>query len=233
VIAKNRFHRGPTSGPRGARQSLSKHVKYVQYRSLGPEENRDTRCIFDKEREGIARQQMVRDVLSRTCTRVNYHRMILSPAKDERVEDWQRWTRRVMADLEAKQGIELHWYAVQHSNTEYPHVHVVIAGTGEQRGSGQREPVVINETDFARLRESGREHSEYARDRVLAEQQQREQAEWQAERAEYEGLIVGLEQRLEGREDRDRRPDQAERERHRARAEQQQRREERGYDRGR
>lgn len=92
---------------------------------------------------------------------IYYHRMVLSPADNEPVTDWHHWTREVMSDLERHFGIDLHWYAVVHQNTSNPHVHVVLRGTGESRGTGRAEPVELTPTEFKVIRESGREHSKY------------------------------------------------------------------------
>jgi hypothetical protein len=211
VIVKHRYIRGPLTGPKGARRSLSKDAKYIQYRSMGERENQETRQIFDRDRVGINRRAMVDDVMCRTTTSVNYHKLILSPARDERVEDWRQWTRQVMADLEAKQGKQLTWYAVQHSNTDYPHVHVIVAGAG-QRSDGQSQPVRLDPTDYTRMKESGREHSLRDFDRMVQGHNDRDAVERQAEREEYRELIAALQG--SSREDRDRRrPGQIERER--------------------
>jgi hypothetical protein len=86
---------------------------------------------------------------------VHYHKIVLSPADDEPIENWREWTRDVMSDLEEMQGKELHWYAVSHQNTEHPHIHVVLAGAGEDPETGEQEPVKLYQEDYQRLR---REH---------------------------------------------------------------------------
>src|SRR5947209_20624 len=103
----------------------------------------------------------VNDVMEHTSHSVSYHKIVLSPSDDEPVQDWREWTREVMADLEDEQGKELHWYAVHHSNTEHEHVHVIVAGAGEDRETGQQVAVKLYPEDYQRLRESGHEHSEY------------------------------------------------------------------------
>ncbi len=82
-------------------------------------------------------------------------------SRDEPVQDWREWTREVMADLEAEQGIDLHWYAVHHSNTEHEHVHVVLAGAGEHWDTGHEEAVKLYPEDYQVLRESGHDHSDH------------------------------------------------------------------------
>jgi len=99
--------------------------------------------------------------MEHTSHSVSYHKIVLSPSDDEPVQDWREWTREVMADLEDEQGKEMHWYAVHHNNTEHEHVHVVIAGAGEDRETGQEVAVKLYPQDYQQLRESGHEHSEY------------------------------------------------------------------------
>jgi type IV secretory pathway VirD2 relaxase len=145
-----------------ARARLGSHFKYVEHRSMDLEyETRDDRRIFSKDQDVVSRRDAVDDVMEHTSTSVNYHKVVLSPGEDEPIHDWREWTREVMADLEERQGKELHWYAVVHQNTDNPHVHVVIAGAGEDHETGEIEPVKLYADDYRAMRESGHEHSEY------------------------------------------------------------------------
>ncbi len=100
---------------------------------------------------------------------IYYHRIVLSPAADEPVEDLRQWTRAVMADLEERRGQELEWYAAQHRNTDDPHVHMVLRGTATNRETGREELVRLTREDFNAMRESGREHSDYDHYRLIQE----------------------------------------------------------------
>ncbi len=150
---------------RGNRQAaaarLTSHMKYTEHRSRESErETRDDRRIFSRDEDVVSRKDAVNDIMEHTSTSVNYHKVVLSPGQDEPISDWREWTRDVMADLEESQGRELHWYAVKHDNTDNPHVHVVIAGAGENQ-DGKLEPVKLYAQDYQLMRESGHEHSEY------------------------------------------------------------------------
>lgn len=146
------------------------HLKYTEHRSKDPErETRDDRRIFSKDEDVVKRGDAVKDVMEHTSTSVNYHKVVLSPGQDEPVPDWKEWTRDVMADLEKSQGRELHWYAVQHNNTDNPHVHVVIAGAGENRETEKLEPVKLYAQDYKLMRESGHEHSDHEWYRQLSD----------------------------------------------------------------
>ncbi len=151
---------------RGNRQAaaarLTSHMKYTEHRSKDLErETRDDRRIFSKDQDVVSRKDAVDDVMEHTSTSVNYHKIVLSPGQDEPIQDWREWTREVMHDLEERQGHALHWYAVKHDNTDNPHVHVVLAGAGENLETGKTEPVKLYRDDYQALRESGHEHSEH------------------------------------------------------------------------
>jgi hypothetical protein len=159
---------------RGDRQAgrarLAAHFKYVEHRSRTENESRDDRRIFSKDEDVVNRRDAVNDVMDHTSTSVNYHKIVLSPGEDEPVQDWREWTREVMKDLEESQGRELHWYAVKHDNTDNPHVHVVLAGSGENHETGREEPVKMYTQDYQHMRESGQEHSEHEWYRQIGEQ---------------------------------------------------------------
>ncbi len=84
------------------------------------------------------------------------HRRILSPADDDRGADLRALTRHLLRELEKDKGQALHWVAVEHRNTDNPHVHVLLCGAGER--DGEPRQVRLARGDFHRLREGGREH---------------------------------------------------------------------------
>lgn len=140
---------------------LAGHFKYIEYRPLGEIESRASRSIFNKEEDRISRRDAVDGVMDHTSSAVNFHKLMLSPGQDEPIDDWKEWTREVMHDLEEHLGKDIHWYAVEHHNTDHAHVHVVVAGAGENHDTGKVEPVKLYPRDYQFLRESGREHSGY------------------------------------------------------------------------
>jgi len=70
-----------------------------------------------------------------------------------------------MSELQVQKGVQLHWYGVvqahprEHTNT--PHVHLVLAGAGEDLQTEKRTTVRMDKKDYNFLREKGREHSNY------------------------------------------------------------------------
>lgn len=146
---------------KGAGSRLGAHLKYIEHRARDELESRSDRRIFDKDEDVVSRRDAQADIMEHAHPHVAYHKMVLSPGQDEPVPDWREWTRDVMSDLEARQGKELHWYAVAHQNTDNPHVHVVLAGSGENHETGEREVVKMFAPDYQFLRESGHEHSNH------------------------------------------------------------------------
>jgi relaxase-like protein len=187
---------------RGNRQAgearLVSHFKYVEHRSRTENESRDDRRIFSKDEDVVNRRDAVDDVMDHTSTSVNYHKIVLSPGKAEPIEDWREWTREVMADLEESQGKDLHWYAVKHDNTDNPHVHVVLAGSGGNHETGKEEPVKMYAQDYKLMRGSGLEHSEHEWYRQIGEhlkeydqQEERELVEQGRDPSRDDGLDRG------------------------------------------
>ena len=161
MIAKGRYVKGGAAHRASAASHLGAHLKYLEHRSRDEQESREDRAIFSKDDDQVNRRDAVDDVMGHTSGSVSYHKIVLSPGDDEPVQDWREWTREVMADLEEEQGIDMHWYAVHHSNTEHEHVHVVIAGAGENWETGLEEAVKLYREDYQVLRESGHDHSDH------------------------------------------------------------------------
>lgn len=121
--------------------------------------------------------------MNHTSSQVGYHKIVLSPSKEEVITDWHEWTRSIMRDLEEYKGQTLHWYAVKHSNTDDPHVHVVLAGSGEHNSTGRPKAVKLYSQDYAFLRERGQARSGYSydqrqRDSELSQQIPHEQIDY-------------------------------------------------------
>jgi hypothetical protein len=91
-----------------------------------------------------------------------------------------------MGDLSRHLGQELHWVAVAHRNTAHPHVHLLLASTGERlaAGAGRALPVLLHPEEYAVLRESGDWH---VRELALDERDLEE-----AVRSELASMVAGL-----------------------------------------
>ncbi len=164
MIVKNRYvKRRSGQSQQHVRRLLKAHLNYLEHRSREAGETAESRSLFSAEADRVSREDAMNDVLTHTTPGVSYHKLVLSPAEEEPVTDWQEWTRAVMADLEDHQGKHLHWYAVHHQNTDHGHVHVVIAGRGEDQETAHPGQIGLyrQRGDFAVLMESGRVHSDY------------------------------------------------------------------------
>lgn len=154
-----------------ATSSLNSHLKYLQYRERGEQESKADRHFFNDEHDHIDRRWVSKDLMNEQeqAGDIYYHRIMLSPSSEEPVSDWREWTREVMVDLENRFGQGLNWYAVHHANTDDPHVHIVLQGSGIDRETGEAEPVTFTPEDFRSMRENGRAHSDYEHQQFLAE----------------------------------------------------------------
>ncbi len=151
MIVKARHVRASRVSQQKATSALSSHAKYLQYRERDPQrETKADRQFFNDEHYSIDRRWVVKDVMNEQeqAGDIYYHRIILSPSQEEPVNDWREWTREVMRDLEDRFSQDLNWYAVHHANTDDPHVHVILQGSGIDRETGQIEPVTLTAEDF-------------------------------------------------------------------------------------
>ena len=80
-------------------------------------------------------------------------RLMLAPESGTRIEDLKDFTRATMAQMERDLGAPLDWVAVDHHNTDNPHVHVIL------RGRRRDGPDLIIPRDYATwgLRHAARE----------------------------------------------------------------------------
>ncbi len=129
-------------------------LRYYQMRPRGEAE--PPRSLFTKDGT-VSRAEAYRLLDAHQSRGFLAHRLMLSPAADERPDDLRDLTRHVMGELEKEKGMPLYWVGVAHYNTDHPHVHVVLCGGGEDR-CGQRCEVRLDRADHARLREGGREY---------------------------------------------------------------------------
>lgn len=82
---------------------------------------------FDKNGEKICMSEMCRNWQEAGDDKI--FKMTLSPEDGDRL-DLEKYTKNVMARIEEQAGQPLEWIAIQHSNTEHPHVHILIRGQG-------------------------------------------------------------------------------------------------------
>ncbi|PIB96946.1 DUF3363 domain-containing protein [Caulobacter sp. X] len=119
VIIKARIVRH--GGARYRAAPLAKHMGYLR-REGGTRDGAPAE-MFD--RDGAADH----DAFAERCEGDRHHfRFIVSPEDAAALDDLRATTRELMAQAEKDLGTRLDWVAVDHWNTEHPHVHVLIRG---------------------------------------------------------------------------------------------------------
>src|SRR5260221_1900711 len=123
VVTKARVVRHTGSRFRSA--PLSNHVIYLK-RDGVTHDGADAR-MFDARSDAADEQ-----AFAERCRDDRHHfRFIVSPEDAAQLQDLRTFTRELMADAERDLGTRLDWIAVDHWNTDNPHVHVLIRGRGD------------------------------------------------------------------------------------------------------
>src|SRR6266853_1742944 len=123
VVTKARVVRHTGSRFRSA--PLSNHVIYLK-RDGVTHDGADAR-MFDARSDAADEQ-----AFAEGCRDDRHHfRFIVSPEDAAELQDLRTFTRELMADAERDLGTRLGWVAVDHWNTDNPHLHVLIRGRGD------------------------------------------------------------------------------------------------------
>jgi type IV secretory pathway VirD2 relaxase len=123
VLTKIHVVRHTGSGLRSA--ALSRHVVYLK-RDGVTHDGADAR-MFDA-RSDVADEQ----AFAERCRDDRHHfRFIVSPEDAAELESLRTFTRELMADAERDLNTRLDWVAVDHWNTDNPHVHILIRGRAD------------------------------------------------------------------------------------------------------
>ena len=101
---------------------LAKHIKYLERDGVS-RDGRDA-SMFDARTD-----RADRDAFAGRCEDDRHHfRFIVSPEDAGDMEDLRSFTRELMVDAAKDLGTELDWVAVDHWNTDNPHIHVLVRG---------------------------------------------------------------------------------------------------------
>jgi type IV secretory pathway VirD2 relaxase len=123
----------------------------------------------------------------------HHFRFIVSPEDAAELSDLRAYTRDLMATAERDLGTHLDWVAVDHWNTEHPHIHVLVRGRADDG-----ENLVISRdyiSDGFRARAADRATLELGR---RTEQDIRRAMEREANAERWTGLDRDLVQRADG-----------------------------------
>jgi type IV secretory pathway VirD2 relaxase len=105
--------------------TLAKHVSYLR-RDGVTRDGTDAR-MFDARSEATDER-----AFAERCRGDRHHfRFIVSPEDATDMQDLREFTRELMADTEHDLGTKLDWVAVDHWNTDNPHVHVLMRGRAD------------------------------------------------------------------------------------------------------
>jgi type IV secretory pathway VirD2 relaxase len=112
-------------GKRFRSAPMAKHLGYLQRDGVG-QDGRDA-DLFGAERDDLDRGGF-----AARCEDDRHHfRFIVSPEDATELEDLRAFTRDLMARAERDLGTTLDWVAVDHWNTDNPHVHILVRGKGD------------------------------------------------------------------------------------------------------
>ena len=119
VIKARVVRRALTPGALGA------HVRYLQ--RDGVTKDGEPGRLFDASGDSVDGNAFVE-----RCDGDRHHfRFIVSPDDARELADLRQFTRDLMAQAGRDLGTKLDWVAVDHWNTEHPHVHVLVRGKAE------------------------------------------------------------------------------------------------------
>ncbi|ASL40351.1 MULTISPECIES: VirD2 family relaxase/mobilization nuclease [Acetobacteraceae] len=110
-------------GPRAA--PLTPHLRYL--RREGVTKDGAKAKMFGPEQDEVDPK-----AFAERCADDRHHfRFIVSPDDAVEMADLKRFTRDLMMQAEHDLGTKLDWAAVDHWNTEHPHVHVIVRGKAQ------------------------------------------------------------------------------------------------------
>jgi len=107
----------------GAAGRLIAHGKYLERDGAGPDGEQGR--FYDREQEAVDARPRLEEWAQEDK---RHFRLMLAPESGARIEDLKDFTRATMARMERDLGFELDWVAVDHHNTDNPHVHVILRG---------------------------------------------------------------------------------------------------------
>lgn len=111
-------------GRRYTAAPLAMHVRYL--RREGVTRDGAPAGLFDRD------GQADHAAFAERCQDDRHHfRFIVSPEDAAALDDLRATTRDLMAQAEKDLGTRLDWVAVDHWNTEHPHVHILVRGVGQ------------------------------------------------------------------------------------------------------
>ncbi len=106
-----------------ARRHIIQHVDYIQKRERDKDE--PERKFYGRDGER-SRDDVIESVLQNRGKDAAMFKIILSPKQNELAQI--AYAKEIMERFEDKSGIKTDWSMVEHKNTQYHHVHIVMPG---------------------------------------------------------------------------------------------------------
>jgi len=104
---------------------LAQHIAYLEREGVTRDGARAS--MFDAGSETADAK-----AFAERCENDRHHfRFMVSPEDAGEMEDLRTFTRELMADAERDLGTRLDWVAVDHWNTDNPHIHVLVRGRAD------------------------------------------------------------------------------------------------------
>lgn len=123
VLVKARVVRN--AGSRFSAAPLSRHIAYLKREGV-------SRDGSDAELFGSDEGSAHGDAFAERCADDRHHfRFIVSPEDAGELTDVPAFTRELLTDMEVDLGTRLDWVAVEHWNTDNPHIHILVRGKTE------------------------------------------------------------------------------------------------------
>ena len=123
VVVKARVVRH--HGTRFRSAPLSRHLTYLKRE--GVSRDGEDAHMFDANSDAVDEREF-----AERCQDDRHHfRFIISPEDAAKMDDLRAFTRELMGDAERDLGTKLDWVAVDHWNTDNPHVHVLVRGRAD------------------------------------------------------------------------------------------------------
>ena len=112
-------------GSRFTAAPLAKHLTYLKRDGV-------TRDGEDAELFGTDEGPIDGNAFAERCVDDRHHfRFIVSPEDAAELADVRTFARELMVDMEADLGTTLDWIAVDHWNTDNPHIHILLRGKAD------------------------------------------------------------------------------------------------------
>ena len=114
------FYQGHGGGAAGR---LIAHGKYLERDGAGADGEKGR--FYDREQDELDAVPRLEEWAEADK---RHFRLMLAPESGARIEDLKDLTRATMTRMERDLGVQLEWVAVDHHNTDNPHVHIVLRG---------------------------------------------------------------------------------------------------------